>query len=180
MIQLHGIQKTVGPFQLFQIHQAGGRSIGIFCHKGAGQPQDNVVLGIEHFVGSGIDIRFMFLDPHQLLSAVGRGDLVSGQMIELIFVNSLPDFCFLLRGSHICPDDSVAQGGACFINTDTAHHLAAEGYGGDISRIHMGNQLLGTFHHGVPPVVGILLCPVTVGIIDRIMLCNTGYQRTFL
>lgn len=57
------------------------------------------------------------------------------EMIKIFLADALTDHFFFFSSAHICPDQSVSKRLALFIHTDAPHHLATEGYGGNVVHV---------------------------------------------
>lgn len=91
---------------------------------------------------------------------------MSYNMIKISLADMLFYLGRLAYGPLICLYNRRAQRPALPVNAETAHHLAAEGYGGNLVRRNTGSadQLLCGGADGISPIVCILFHPCAVKI----------------
>ena len=144
--------------------------VGVVRAENPGEPEHQIVLGVEDLMGFGVDLRLVIPDPHQLLQTVRRGVPMAGDVIKLLLGDGALQLVGLCLGAGVRPDDGGAERNAAAVHTQTAHHLTAEGDGGNAFGVDAGlaDEGGGVFTKGAPPVLWVLLRPVLIEIVDRV------------
>ena len=158
------------PFPPFHVEAVPPIALGQVLRHAAGEPVDNVAVGLEHLFRTRIHVRKMVFQPQHLGHGMSGRYGIAGAAKPCFFADGPHHLRAFSAGSGICPYGRRIQDSPVFIDGNHRPALPVYADSGDIGCTdaaflkHSANAAYSRF----PPIVRILLRPARLGIADAI------------
>ena len=134
-VEADRVDQVCAPGALREIEKIAAGGVGIIGGAPAGEFERDEIFRAEKFPGLPVEIGLMLLDPQDFRREVSGTHAMSRAAIDILRPAPCPDRFGLLDGALIGPDDGRAQRLPGRVDRHDAHHLPAEGDGGNVGRI---------------------------------------------
>ena len=173
------LQDLLRPLLAPDVQQIGARGVAVIGDKAPRQLVDDVVLGVQYFMGVPVDLRLVVAHPEQLGRRIRRAQPVPRDAVAALHADARDHLPLLRIAARVRPQQHGPQRLARLVHGQAAHHHARKADAQHLLRPHARalQQRPGAAAHRAPPVLRVLLDEPVLRVAGGIALHRRAAQH---